>query len=278
MRARLDAMGPVNMMALEEYKETAERHEFLSTQRKDLLDAIENTAATIARSIKSRGRNLKRRSTRLTRTSRPRSANCSAADMASCGSPISKTARRAALTWWHRLPARSCRTCCCSPAAKRRSRRWRCWSASSSTRPARSAFSTKSTLRSTKANIARFTELVREMSVQTQFILITHSKRTMSIAPVLYGVTMQEPGVSKLVCRCGSGAAQIEEIKKGFFSRPRFPQAIDVLSFSTSASRPGRRAILAETIPRIVADPQFFRHRQITSEYKVAYSVAGREY
>ena len=40
MRSRLDAMGPVNMMALEEYKETAERHQFLSTQRKDLLDAI----------------------------------------------------------------------------------------------------------------------------------------------------------------------------------------------------------------------------------------------
>ena len=47
MRARLDSMGPVNMMALEEYKETAERHEFLATQRKDLIDAIENTAATI---------------------------------------------------------------------------------------------------------------------------------------------------------------------------------------------------------------------------------------
>ena len=44
-----------------------------------------------------------------------------------------------------------------------------------------------------------FTELVKEMSVQTQFVLITHSKKTMSIAPVLYGVTMQEPGVSKLV-------------------------------------------------------------------------------
>ncbi len=37
MRAKLDAMGPVNMMALEEYKETAERHGFLETQRKDLL-------------------------------------------------------------------------------------------------------------------------------------------------------------------------------------------------------------------------------------------------
>src|SRR5437763_8263806 len=47
MRARLDAMGPVNMMALEEYKETAERHTFLETQRKDLLDSIENTLNSI---------------------------------------------------------------------------------------------------------------------------------------------------------------------------------------------------------------------------------------
>ena len=50
-----------------------------------------------------------------------------------------------------------------------------------------------------EANIGRFTELVKEMSMQTQFVLITHSKKTMSIAPVLYGVTMQEPGISKLV-------------------------------------------------------------------------------
>ncbi len=50
-----------------------------------------------------------------------------------------------------------------------------------------------------EANIGRFTELVKEMSVKTQFVLITHSKKTMSIAPVMYGVTMQEPGVSKLV-------------------------------------------------------------------------------
>ena len=47
MRTRLDSMGPVNMMALEEYKESAERHQFLDTQRKDLLDSIENTTATI---------------------------------------------------------------------------------------------------------------------------------------------------------------------------------------------------------------------------------------
>ncbi|MCK5913628.1 MAG: chromosome segregation protein SMC, partial [Desulfuromusa sp.] len=49
------------------------------------------------------------------------------------------------------------------------------------------------------ANIDRFAEIVREMTEQSQFIIITHSKRTMGIVDVMYGVTMQEPGVSKLV-------------------------------------------------------------------------------
>ena len=47
MRTRLENMGPVNMMALEEYQETAQRHEFLETQRQDLLQSIENTLNTI---------------------------------------------------------------------------------------------------------------------------------------------------------------------------------------------------------------------------------------
>jgi chromosome segregation protein len=40
---------------------------------------------------------------------------------------------------------------------------------------------------------------VKEMSKQSQFILITHNKRTMEVADTLYGVTMEEPGISKLV-------------------------------------------------------------------------------
>jgi chromosome segregation protein len=49
------------------------------------------------------------------------------------------------------------------------------------------------------ANIDRFAEMVREMTDRSQFILITHSKRTMGVVETLYGVTMQEPGVSRLV-------------------------------------------------------------------------------
>ncbi len=48
-------------------------------------------------------------------------------------------------------------------------------------------------------NIDRFAEMVREMTKQSQFIIITHSKRTMRVVDTMYGITMQEPGVSKLV-------------------------------------------------------------------------------
>jgi chromosome segregation protein len=50
-----------------------------------------------------------------------------------------------------------------------------------------------------EANIERLTRLLREMSTHTQFIVITHSKKTLESAQAMYGVTMQEPGVSKLV-------------------------------------------------------------------------------
>jgi len=50
-----------------------------------------------------------------------------------------------------------------------------------------------------EANVHRYNEVIRQMCAQSQFILVTHNKRTMEIADVLYGVTMEEPGVSKLV-------------------------------------------------------------------------------
>jgi hypothetical protein len=49
------------------------------------------------------------------------------------------------------------------------------------------------------ANIGRFVEMLRGMQQHTQFIVITHNRKTMEIADRLYGVTMEEPGVSKLI-------------------------------------------------------------------------------
>jgi chromosome segregation protein len=49
------------------------------------------------------------------------------------------------------------------------------------------------------ANIHRFLRVLRELTTQTQFLVITHNRATMEAADVLYGVTMEEPGLSKLV-------------------------------------------------------------------------------
>ena len=62
-----------------------------------------------------------------------------------------------------------------------------------------------------EANVGRFTRLVGEMSDQTQFIIVTHNRKTMETGSVLYGVTMQEPGVSKLVSVRWEGDPAIEE-------------------------------------------------------------------
>ena len=50
-----------------------------------------------------------------------------------------------------------------------------------------------------ETNVGRLAEMLRSMAVDTQFVMVTHSKRMMSAADMIYGVTMQEPGVSKLV-------------------------------------------------------------------------------
>jgi chromosome segregation protein len=49
------------------------------------------------------------------------------------------------------------------------------------------------------ANIDRFVAILREFAPSSQFILITHNKKTMEIANTLYGITMEEPGISKIV-------------------------------------------------------------------------------
>jgi chromosome segregation protein len=66
-----------------------------------------------------------------------------------------------------------------------------------------------------EANVGRFNQVVREMTDRSQFIIITHNRRTMEIADRLCGVTMEEPGVSKLVAvnlRGGGGAGKDEKI------------------------------------------------------------------
>ena len=50
-----------------------------------------------------------------------------------------------------------------------------------------------------EANVGRFVNMVKTFSEKTQFLVVTHNKRTMEMANILYGVTMEELGVSKII-------------------------------------------------------------------------------
>ena len=199
MRARLDAMGPVNMMALEEYKETAERHEFLSTQRKDLLDAIENTTATIKEIDQVSRQKFEEAFHKINENFQVTFQKLFAGGNAFMRLTDLENSAESGIDVVASPPGKKLQNVLLLSGGEKALTALSLLVGIFQYTPSPFCILDEVDAPLDEANIGRFTELVREMSLQTQFILITHSKKTMSIAPVLYGVTMQEPGISKLV-------------------------------------------------------------------------------
>ncbi|MGD0211731.1 MAG: chromosome segregation protein SMC [Terriglobales bacterium] len=199
MRARLDAMGPVNMMALEEYKETAERHEFLATQRKDLLDAIADTAATIREIDQVSRQKFEEAFNKINENFQGTFRKLFGGGHGFMRLTDLENSAESGIDVVASPPGKKLQNVLLLSGGEKALTALALLVGIFQYTPSPFCILDEVDAPLDESNIARFTELVREMSVQTQFILITHSKRTMSIAPVLYGVTMQEPGVSKLV-------------------------------------------------------------------------------
>jgi chromosome segregation protein len=199
MRARLDAMGPVNMMALEEYKETAERHEFLSTQRKDLLDAIADTAATIREIDQVSRQKFEEAFHKINENFQVTFRTLFGGGQGFMRLTDIENSAESGIDVVASPPGKKMQNVLLLSGGEKALTALALLVGIFQYTPSPFCILDEVDAPLDESNIARFTELVREMSVQTQFILITHSKKTMSIAPVLYGVTMQEPGVSKLV-------------------------------------------------------------------------------
>jgi chromosome segregation protein len=199
MRARLDAMGPVNMMALEEYKETAERHQFLETQRKDLLDAIADTAATIREIDQVSRQKFEEAFNKINENFQATFRKLFGGGHGFMRLTDLENSAESGIDVVASPPGKKLQNVLLLSGGEKALTALSLLVGIFQYTPSPFCILDEVDAPLDEANIARFTELVREMSVQTQFILITHSKRTMSIAPVLYGVTMQEPGVSKLV-------------------------------------------------------------------------------
>ncbi|HZP21831.1 MAG TPA: chromosome segregation protein SMC [Terriglobales bacterium] len=199
MRTRLDNMGPVNMMALEEYKETAERHQFLETQRQDLLQSIENTQNTI-KEIDTISRQKFEEAFNIINENFGRTfSKLFGGGQGFMRLTDMENSAESGIDVVASPPGKKLQNVLLLSGGEKALTALALLVGIFQYQPSPFCILDEVDAPLDEANVGRFTELVREMSVQTQFILITHSKKTMTMAPVLYGVTMQEPGVSKLV-------------------------------------------------------------------------------
>jgi chromosome segregation protein len=199
MRAKLEAMGPVNMMALEEYKESAERHTFLDTQRRDLISSIENTTATIEEIDEVSRQKFQEAFTRINENFLATFKKLFGGGHAFMKLTDEENSAESGIDVVASPPGKRLQSVLLLSGGEKALTALALLVGIFQYTPSPFCILDEVDAPLDEANIGRFTELVKEMSVQTQFVLITHSKKTMSIAPVLYGVTMQEPGVSKLV-------------------------------------------------------------------------------
>jgi len=199
MRARLDDMGPVNMMALEEFKETAERQAFLDTQRKDLLDSIENTTATIKEIETFSRQKFEEAFNKINENFQVTFKKLFGGGQGFMRLTDEENSAESGIDVVASPPGKKLQNVLLLSGGEKAMTALALLVGIFQYQPSPFCILDEVDAPLDEANIGRFTELVKEMSVQTQFVLITHSKKTMSIAPVLYGVTMQEPGVSKLV-------------------------------------------------------------------------------
>ena len=199
LRAKIDRLGPVNMMAIEQYDELEARYAFLTAQRTDLVESIAQTSEAIKR---------------IDETTRQRFVDAFAAINRNFQETFSTLfgGGRAGLTLLDENdPLESGIEIIAQPPGKR----LQSVQLLSGGEKALTAIALMFGMFKFKpspfclldeidaplddANIGRFVEMLRGMLQQTQFIIITHSRKTMEIADRLYGVTMEEPGVSKLI-------------------------------------------------------------------------------
>jgi chromosome segregation protein len=199
LRAKIDGLGPVNMMALEELTEVEERYLFLTTQKEDIEKAIADTQSAIAE-IKRRSQekfveafqaineNFKQMFEELFGGGHGEMRLIDESDVLESGIEIIA-----------QPPGKRLQNVLLLSGGEKAMAALSLVMAIFKYRPSPFCLLDEVDAPLDDVNIGRFADKVLEMSSNTQFMVITHSKRTMEAAKVLYGVTMEDPGVSKLI-------------------------------------------------------------------------------
>jgi chromosome segregation protein len=205
LRQRIEQMGPVNMMALDEYKETAERHGFLGAQRADLMESIENTQQTIKEiDLISRTKfdeafarineNFAQVFSRLFQGGQAFLRLTDVENQAESGLEIVASP-----------PGKKLQNVLLLSGGEKSLTALALLVAIFQFQPSPFCALDEVDAALDETNVGRLADLLHSLSRETQFLLVTHSKRMMQTADMIYGVTMQEPGVSKVISvRLGS--------------------------------------------------------------------------
>ena len=213
LKQKMESMGPVNMMALEEYRETQQRYEFLETQRKDLLQSIENTQATIKEiDLISRAK-FDEAFVRINENFGITFSRLFGGGQAFMRLTDEENSSDSGVDIVSQPPGKKLQNVLLLSGGEKALTALSLLVGIFQYQPSPFCVLDEVDAPLDETNVGRLADLLQSMSADTQFVMVTHSKRMMTSADLIYGVTMQEPGVSKMV------SVRIGGYEKGFESR-----------------------------------------------------------
>ncbi len=199
MKSRIESMGPVNMMALEEYNECEQRFTFLSREKDDLMQSITDTQQAITELDQVSRQKFEEAFTIINRNFADAFRTLFGGGTGEMRLTEADSSGDAGIDIAAQPPGKRLQNVLLLSGGEKALTALALLIAIFRYQPSPFCILDEVDAPLDEANVGRFTQLVSEMSAQTQFIVVTHNRRTMEMSPVLYGVTMQEPGVSKLV-------------------------------------------------------------------------------
>ena len=201
LREKIDALGEVSLTAIDEAREVGERYDFLSRQKTDLEESIAKLRSAIGRIDKASKERFKETFALVNDRFQqvfPRLFRGGMAELQLVEDPANPSAEPG-VEIVAQPPGKKLASVNLLSGGEKALTAVSLIFAIFLIKPTPFCLLDEVDAPLDEANVGRYNEMVREMSRSSQFIVITHNKRTMEVADSLYGVTMEEPGISKTV-------------------------------------------------------------------------------
>ena len=199
LRAKLEELGPVNLAAIDEYKELDERHRFLTTQETDLTQSIEDLESAISKINRTTKEMFFSTYSALREKFKEVFQNFFVGGQADLVLLDESNPLESGIEIVAQPPGKRLKSISLLSGGEKALTAIALLFASFLIHPSPFCILDEIDAPLDEENIRRFLKVLREMTDHSQFLIITHNKRTMEHADLLYGVTMEEAGVSKLV-------------------------------------------------------------------------------